>query len=34
MVHKKIKSYSDVAGVVRRYYLDSDDAYNMARLEM
>ena len=34
MVRKKIKSYSDVAGVVRRYYLDSDDAYNMARLEM
>jgi len=34
MVHKNIKSYSEVADVVRRYYLDSDDVYNTARLEI
>ena len=34
MVHKNIKSYDDVADVVRRYYLNPNDVYNRARLEM
>jgi flagellar protein FlaI len=34
MVHKNIKSYDDVANVVRRYYLSPNDVYNRARLEI
>lgn len=34
MMHRKIKSYEDVADVVRRYYLNPNDVYNRARLEM
>jgi len=33
MVHKNIKSYGDVANVVRRYYADPDDVCSRARLE-
>jgi hypothetical protein len=33
MVQKNIKSYDDVADVVRRYYLNPNDVYNIARLE-
>jgi len=34
MFHKNIKSYDDVADVVRRYYINPNDVYNRARLEM
>jgi len=34
MSHKNIKSDDDVADVVRRYYLNPNDVYNRARLEM
>jgi len=34
MAHTNIKSYGDVADVVRRYYLNPNDVYNRARLEM
>jgi flagellar protein FlaI len=34
MVHRNIKRYEDVANVVRRYYLNPNDVYNKARLEM
>lgn len=34
MVHKNIKNYDDVADVVRRYYLNPNDVYNRARLEI
>ncbi len=34
MVHRKIKSYEDVADILRRYYLDPNEVYNRARLEM
>jgi flagellar protein FlaI len=33
MVHKNIRSYDEVAGVVRRYYADPSEVYNRARLE-
>jgi flagellar protein FlaI len=33
MAQKNMESCSDVADVVRRYYLNPDDVYNMARLE-
>ena len=33
MVRKNIKSYGEVASVVRRYYADPNDVYNRARLE-
>ena len=33
MVRKNIKSYDEVANVVRRYYADPNDVYNRARLE-
>jgi len=33
MISKKIKTYEDVADVVRRYYLNPNDVYNRARLE-
>ena len=33
MVHKNIKSYDEVANVVRRYYADPDDVCSRARLE-
>ncbi len=33
MVHNNIKSYDDVADVVRKYYLNPNDVYNRARLE-
>ena len=33
MVRKNIKSYDEVASVVRRYYTDPNDVYNRARLE-
>ena len=32
MVHENIKSYNDVADVVRGYYLNPNDVYNRARL--
>lgn len=34
MVQNKIKSYDDAANVVRSYYLNPNDVYNRARLEM
>ena len=34
MVHRNIKSYDDVADVVRRYYINPDEVYNRARLEL
>jgi flagellar protein FlaI len=34
MVHKNIKSYKAVADTVRSYYLNPNDVYNRARLEM
>jgi hypothetical protein len=34
MVQKNIKSYDDVADIVRRYYLNPNDVYNRARMEM
>jgi len=34
MAHKSIKSYDDVADVVRKYYLNPNDIYSKARLEM
>ena len=33
MVRKNIKSYDEVANIVRRYYADPNDVYNRARLE-
>ncbi len=33
MVRKNIKSYDEVASVVRRYYVNPNDVYNRARLE-
>jgi flagellar protein FlaI len=33
MVRQNIKSYDDVADVVRRYYLNPNDVYNRVRLE-
>ena len=34
MVREDIKSYNDVADVVREYYLNPNDVYNRARLEV
>jgi len=34
MVQKNIKSYDDVADIVRRYYLNPNDVYNRARMEI
>jgi len=34
MVEKDIRSYGDVANVVRRYYLNPGDVYNAARLDI
>jgi len=34
MVRRNIKNYDDVANVVRRYYLNPNDVYNRARLEI
>lgn len=34
MAQKSIKSYDDVADVVRKYYLNPNDVYSRARLEM
>jgi flagellar protein FlaI len=34
MLDKGIKSYDNVAEVIRRYYLDPDDVYNTARLSI
>jgi len=34
MVHRNIRSYKDVADVIRRYYLDPNDVHNKARLEI
>ncbi|NIO36992.1 hypothetical protein GTO27_04740, partial [Candidatus Bathyarchaeota archaeon] len=34
MARRNIKSYDDVAGIVRRYYLNPNDVYNKARLEI
>jgi flagellar protein FlaI len=33
MVRKNIRSYEEVAGIIRRYYTDPNDVYNRARLE-
>jgi len=33
MARKKIKSYDEVAGIVRKYYLNPNEVYNRARLE-
>jgi flagellar protein FlaI len=33
MVRKGIRSYEEVAGIIRRYYTDPNDIYNRARLE-
>jgi flagellar protein FlaI len=34
MVQKNIKNYDDVADIVRRYYLNPNDVYNRARMEI
>ena len=34
MVERDIRSYGDVANVVRRYYLNPGDVYNTARLDI
>jgi len=34
MAHKNVKSYDDVADVVRKYYLNPNDIYSKARLEV
>jgi flagellar protein FlaI len=34
MLHKRIKNYDQVANIVRKYYLNPNDVYNRARLEM
>jgi flagellar protein FlaI len=34
MVRKNIRNYEDVASIVRKYYLNPNDVYNRARLEM
>jgi flagellar protein FlaI len=34
MVHKNIKNYDDVADIVRKYYINPNDVYNIARREM
>jgi hypothetical protein len=33
MARKNIKSYDEVAGIVRKYYLNPNEVYNRARLE-
>jgi flagellar protein FlaI len=34
MVHKNIKNYDEVANIVRRYYINPNDVYNRARMEL
>ena len=33
MVHEGIEKYDDVAGVIRKYYLNPEEMYNRARYE-